>query len=82
MTNAGSDDRPSVSSASVEIIAIGDELLDGDVLDTNTHWLCRRVTRLGGRVGRVPPVILTIPSAHFERWNPQIVHLDPNRHVT
>jgi nicotinamide-nucleotide amidase len=47
-----SEERPGASSASVEIIGIGDELLDGDVLDTNTHWLCRRITRLGGRVQR------------------------------
>ncbi|MGC8836831.1 MAG: molybdopterin-binding protein [Anaerolineae bacterium] len=36
----------------VEIVAIGNELLIGDVLDTNTHWLCRRVTGLGGVVQR------------------------------
>lgn len=35
-----------------EIIAVGNELLLGDVLDTNTHWLCRQVTGLGGRVSR------------------------------
>lgn len=37
----------------VEIIAIGNELLLGDVLDTNSNWLCQRVTGLGGRVRRV-----------------------------
>jgi len=37
----------------VEIIAIGNELLLGDVLDTNSNWLCKRVTGLGGRVRRV-----------------------------
>jgi len=36
----------------VEIIAIGHELLLGDVLDTNTHWLCRQVTQRGGQVAR------------------------------
>lgn len=35
-----------------EIIAIGNELLIGDVLDTNTQWLCRHITGLGGRVTR------------------------------
>lgn len=34
----------------VEIIAIGNEILLGDVLDTNTHWLCRKLTGLGGHV--------------------------------
>lgn len=36
----------------VEVIAIGNELLLGDVLDTNTNWLCQQVTGLGGRVRR------------------------------
>ena len=36
----------------VEIVAAGNEVLLGDVLDTNTNWLCRRVTVMGGRVTR------------------------------
>ncbi|MGQ9729314.1 MAG: molybdopterin-binding protein, partial [Candidatus Fervidibacter sp.] len=36
----------------VEIIAIGNELLIGDVLDTNTNWLCRRLTMMGAFVRR------------------------------
>jgi nicotinamide-nucleotide amidase len=36
----------------VEIIAAGNELLLGDVLDTNTNWLCRRITGIGGQVRR------------------------------
>jgi nicotinamide-nucleotide amidase len=35
-----------------EIIAIGNELLLGDVLDTNTNWLCKRITGVGGQVTR------------------------------
>ena len=35
-----------------EIVAAGNELLIGDVLDTNTNWLCKRITGLGGRVTR------------------------------
>lgn len=38
---------------SVEIIAIGSELLRGIVLDTNTNWLCKQITGLGGQVKRV-----------------------------
>ena len=38
--------------AKVEIIAIGNELLLGDVLDTNTNWLCKRITGVGGQVAR------------------------------
>jgi len=37
----------------VEVIAVGNELLLGDVLDTNSNWLCQRVTGLSGRVRRV-----------------------------
>jgi len=36
----------------VEIIAVGNELLLGDVLDTNTNWLCKRITGVGGLVTR------------------------------
>lgn len=35
-----------------EIIAIGNEVLLGDVQDTNTHWLCQQITGRGGRVMR------------------------------
>jgi nicotinamide-nucleotide amidase len=38
--------------ARAEIIAIGNELLLGDVLDTNTNWLCKRITGIGGQVSR------------------------------
>jgi len=36
----------------VEIVSAGNEVLLGDVLDTNTNWLCTRVTGLGGHVRR------------------------------
>ncbi len=36
-----------------EIAVVGNELLAGDVLDTNSNWLCRQLTGLGGRVRRV-----------------------------
>jgi len=39
-------------SAMVEIVAAGNEVLLGDVLDTNTNWLCRRITALGGEMSR------------------------------
>ena len=39
-------------TTTAEIIAIGNELLIGDVQDTNTHWLCRQITGLGGHVRR------------------------------
>ncbi|MBM3147940.1 MAG: competence/damage-inducible protein A, partial [Actinobacteria bacterium] len=36
----------------VEVVSAGNEVLLGDVLDTNTNWLCVRVTALGGHVRR------------------------------
>ncbi len=39
--------------ARAEIISIGNELLLGDVLDTNSNWLCKRITGVGGQVTRV-----------------------------
>jgi len=36
-----------------EILAIGSELLLGQVLDTNSHWLCGRLTLRGAQVCRV-----------------------------
>lgn len=38
---------------SVEIFIIGNEILIGDIQDTNTHWLCQEINRLGGYVARV-----------------------------
>ncbi len=36
-----------------EIITIGNELLTGKTLNTNAHWLAKRITNLGGRVSRI-----------------------------
>lgn len=36
----------------VEILAIGNELLIGDVLDTNSHWIIKKITGMGGQVNR------------------------------
>jgi nicotinamide-nucleotide amidase len=43
---------PSNRDKTVEIFAIGNELLVGQVLDTNTHWLIRSITGLGAHVRR------------------------------
>ncbi|MBM9521006.1 competence/damage-inducible protein A [Desulforhopalus vacuolatus] len=40
----------------VEIIIVGNEILTGDILDTNTNWLCRLVHGRGGCVTRVTVV--------------------------
>jgi nicotinamide-nucleotide amidase len=37
----------------VEIIAIGREILSGQTLDTNSSWLAKRITAMGGIVGRI-----------------------------
>lgn len=37
----------------VEIIAIGKEILQGQTLDTNSSWLAKGITALGGMVGRI-----------------------------
>lgn len=36
----------------VETVAVGNELLIGDTLDTNTNWVCKRITGIGGQVER------------------------------
>ena len=49
-----------------EILSIGNEVLNGDVVDTNSNWLARQVTRRGGRVQRVttlPDAVETIGQA-------------------
>ncbi|NLE21183.1 MAG: competence/damage-inducible protein A [Actinobacteria bacterium] len=43
---------PPTGAPIVEIMSAGNEVLIGDVLDTNTNWLCTRVTALGGLVRR------------------------------
>jgi nicotinamide-nucleotide amidase len=37
----------------VEIIAVGKEILHGQILDTNSSWLAKRITALGGMIGRI-----------------------------
>lgn len=38
--------------AVVEVFIIGNEILIGDIQDTNTHWLCKEINGLGGEVDR------------------------------
>lgn len=40
----------------LEIVAIGNELLIGKTLDTNSHWLAIQVSRLGGVLRRITTV--------------------------
>jgi len=49
-------------AAEVEIIIVGNEILTGDILDTNTNWICHLVHSRGGIVTRVTviPDILNV----------------------
>jgi nicotinamide-nucleotide amidase len=40
----------------VELISIGNELLIGKILNTNAHWLAKRITSLGLSVRRITVV--------------------------
>src|SRR6185369_6411580 len=40
------------TAVTIELFIIGNELLIGEIQDTNTHWLCRELNRLGGQVVR------------------------------
>jgi nicotinamide-nucleotide amidase len=37
----------------IEILCIGDELLTGLVLNTNSEWLSKKITRIGGLIHRI-----------------------------
>ncbi|MGA7827522.1 MAG: molybdopterin-binding protein [Geobacteraceae bacterium] len=39
-------------SVAVEIFIIGNEILNGEIQDTNTHWLCKEITGMGGHISR------------------------------
>ncbi|TFG90144.1 MAG: competence/damage-inducible protein A, partial [Syntrophobacterales bacterium] len=37
---------------SVEILVVGNEILIGDIQDTNTNWICKLINSRGGYVAR------------------------------
>jgi len=45
-----------MSQVVCEIITVGNELLIGKTLNTNAHWLAKRITVLGGSVARITVV--------------------------
>jgi len=49
-THGRTDER--TGAPLVEIVSTGNEVLIGDVLDTNSNWLCLKVTKRGGLVRR------------------------------
>src|SRR6058998_1233056 len=40
-------------SLTAEIISVGNELLIGHTLDTNSHWIAKRLTRFGWTLQRI-----------------------------
>ena len=40
----------------VEIISVGNELLIGKIVNTNSYWIAKRVTTLGMKVRRITTV--------------------------
>jgi molybdenum cofactor synthesis domain-containing protein len=58
----------------LEIIAVGNELLIGKIADTNSQWIARRTVELGGKVNRVtviPDDVEVISSTVKEALNRQ-----------
>ncbi len=50
-----------MDSMQVEIITVGYEILDGDVLDTNSNWLATQLSRAGHRLTRITVVEDLVP---------------------
>jgi nicotinamide-nucleotide amidase len=42
-----------MANKAVELLTIGNEVLAGNVLDSNSHWLCGQVAALGAQVRRI-----------------------------
>lgn len=45
-----------VAAFYAEVLCVGDEILMGRTMDTNSNWLCKRFYELGGKVKRVTVV--------------------------
>ena len=43
-------------ATTVEILIVGNEILNGDIQDTNTNWLCKQISNLGEAVSRAAVV--------------------------
>ena len=43
-------------SVNIEIIATGDELIYGRIIDTNSNWIAKRVSELGAKLRRVTTI--------------------------
>ncbi|HEV2119694.1 MAG TPA: molybdopterin-binding protein [Candidatus Bathyarchaeia archaeon] len=49
-------------SPTVEIISVGNELLIGHTLDTNSHWIAKRLTKFGWTLQRITVLRDSLPS--------------------
>lgn len=43
-------------NVNVEIIATGDEIMYGRILDTNSHWLAQRIAEMGAKLRRITTI--------------------------
>ena len=77
-TTLAASPAPPPLNRTVEIFAIGNELLVGQVLDTNSHWLIRQITALGAQVRR--GMILRdeydviVPESTLRRWHLSVIN--------
>jgi nicotinamide-nucleotide amidase len=53
MNTSNSIAKTSQTEGTVELLSIGDELLNGTVTDTNARWISDKITRVGGYVKRI-----------------------------
>jgi nicotinamide-nucleotide amidase len=63
------DEKSTAHQLSAEILVVGNELLNGTTLDTNSHWMSQELTSLGVKVNRKTTVrdeLLIISSAFAE----------------
>jgi nicotinamide-nucleotide amidase len=56
MTISKSIGKTSQGEGTVELLSIGDELLNGTITDTNARWISNKITRAGGVVKRITTV--------------------------
>lgn len=56
MNTSKSIAKTSQREGTVELLSVGDELLNGTVTDTNARWISNKITRVGGYVKRITTV--------------------------
>ncbi len=61
LSNKSSTDREAASQPIAEILIVGNELLNGTTLDTNSHWMSQQLTTLGVKVTRKTTVRDVLP---------------------